>query len=93
MKLRPGNLRHLRCQRRDSREMLTCPPADKDVIEHLEKLHPRALVHVESWLHDRARLEHSYWCHSADWHVANYEYVVDDETGKVYIVTTMEGDN
>lgn len=89
MNLRKGNKDGIFGRRRDSEDMLPCPSADKEVIEYLQKEFPRHLVHVESWLYDTARLQHSHWCHAGDWHVSGYEYYVDEDTKKVYIVVDI----
>lgn len=91
MKLRLGNINALVGRRRDSSEMMPLPKPDADVLAHLRRTHGNCLVNIEADIKDRARLEHSHWCTSGDWHVASHIYYVDDDDGKVYIVVKMEG--
>jgi hypothetical protein len=70
--------------------MMPVPKPDNDVLTLLQKEYADCLVRIEADAKDRARLEHSHWCTSGDWHVAKHKYYVDDDTGKVYIVVRME---
>lgn len=91
MKLRDAQI-HLSFGRlHDSSDFGPFPKIDKAVIAELERLYPAAeLVMVEGYSTDRARIEHTYWTVSNDWHVKSYKYVVDDDTGIVYSVIEME---
>lgn len=92
MNIRPANTDAITPQRRTSEDMLPVPRADEDAIVHLEQLLGRRwMVHIEASLDDRARIEHSHWCHCGDWHVAEHKYFVDDDTRKVYIASRIEG--
>lgn len=92
MDLRPGNTEALVGRRRDSAEMMPVPKSDPDIVAQLQSIHPKWLIHVESNLRDRARLEHSLWCHALDWHVSTYNYWVHDASESVYIAVKMEGE-
>lgn len=61
MNIRPGKIENLTARRRASEDMLPSPNADEEVVSYLQSLHPKWLIHVESLLEDRARLEHSHW--------------------------------
>lgn len=71
--------------------MMPVPKSDPDIVAQLQSIHPNWLIHVESDLRDRARLEHSHWCHALDWHVSTYKYWVHDASESVYIAVKMEG--
>jgi len=92
LNLRVGKIENLVGRRRGSSEMLPVPKPDAEVLTYLREKYRTRLVHIESDINDRARLEHSHWANSGDWHVADHMYYVDDDTGKVYIVVTMMGD-
>jgi hypothetical protein len=66
MNLREGNIKALVGRCRDSKDMLPVPKGDADVIAKLQRDNRKCLVHIESHINDRARLEHSHWATSGD---------------------------
>lgn len=91
MKLRDARIPASFGRLHDSSDFGTFPAVDEAVIAELKRLYPAAdLVMVEGYSTDIARIEHTYWTVSNDWHVKSYRYVVDDDTGIVYSVIEVE---
>lgn len=91
MKLRDAKLPLNFGAKRSSEDFLEQPPHDPAVIAELEKMYPSAdLIHAEAYINDKARLEHCHWANCLDWHTSSHKFVVDDDSGIVYIIIEME---
>jgi len=90
MNIRNGDTSKINSRRRMSKDFLPFPQTDIKVLQYLKKRYKPALVSIEAKVNDIARLQHSHWVHTIDPDVYSHYYLVDDDSGIVYVIVTMD---